>query len=140
MADEKTTQKAGYKSTEFWLSLVAALAGFVLASGVGAPAGEDGKPGTARTVAGVVLTALGALGYTNSRTSVKVAAETAKAEESKVAGYIKLAKEKVELYREHRKKAEAERDTESAKAAAALLVPPVDEKPAADAPAAGTGA
>ena len=102
MGDETKAHAPGYKSTEFWLSLVAVLAGFVLASG----AVVEGS--TAATIVGGVLTVLGALGYTSSRTTVKVAEETAKAEESKIAGYIALAKEKVDAFRESRRKAEVE--------------------------------
>lgn len=105
MGDDTKAHAPGYKSTEFWLALVAVLAGFVLASG----AVVEGS--TAATVVGGVLTVLGALGYTSSRTTVKVAEETAKAEQSKIAGYLALAKEKIEAFRESRLKAEVELET-----------------------------
>lgn len=102
MVEEAKPQKPGYKSTEFWLSLVAVIAGFLLASGAVVEGSQTA------TIVGGVLTVLGALGYTKGRTSVKVAAETAKAEESKIAGYIVLAKEKLDDYK--RRKADAAAD------------------------------
>ncbi len=108
MDDATKGHKPGYKSTEFWLSLVAVLAGFVLASGIGGDTKEGEKQPVAQTVAGVVLSALGALGYTKGRTSVKVAEETAKAESSKVAGYLAIAKEKLDDYKRRKADAAAE--------------------------------
>lgn len=120
--ETKMPQKAGYKSTEFWLSLLAALVGFVLASGAVVEGSQTA------TIVGGVLTVLCALGYTKGRTAVKVAAEKTKAEESKIVGYIELAKAKVDVFRESRLKAEAEREAakaerEAAKAAASLVAP-----------------
>jgi len=60
-----TEEKAGYKTTEFWLSAIAAILGIVLASG----AIPDG--GTAGQIIGGALSLLGTLGYTASRTQVK---------------------------------------------------------------------
>lgn len=57
----------GYKTTEFWLSLIVVILGSVAASGV-LPQG-----GLAAQIVGGVMSVLGALGYTASRTQVKVA-------------------------------------------------------------------
>lgn len=57
----------GYKTTEFWLSLIAIIAGFVASSGV-LPQG-----GLAAQIVGGVVSVLGLLGYTSSRTQQKVA-------------------------------------------------------------------
>ena len=57
--------KPGYKTTEFWLSLAAAIVGALLASG----AFEDGSA-VARLL-GVVASALAAIGYAASRGFVK---------------------------------------------------------------------
>ena len=70
MADT-TTVKAGWKTTEFWLSTVALVLGLVLASG----ALPDG--GLAAQIVGGVLSVLAQLGYTAARAQVK-AAEAAK--------------------------------------------------------------
>ena len=62
--------KAGYKTTEFWLTVLAMLVGAVMASGL--------LPGGAPTqIAGIVASGLGSLGYTVSRTSAKNAAGSA---------------------------------------------------------------
>ena len=66
---------AGYKTTEFWLSMVAVIAGFVAASGA-LPQG-----GLAAQIVGGVVSVLGLLGYTSSRTQQKVAAITTPADE-----------------------------------------------------------
>ena len=68
-----TQQKPGYKSTEFWLSSVATLLGIALASGLV----PDG--GTAAQLVGGALSMLASLGYTASRTQVKVASENSSA-------------------------------------------------------------
>ena len=60
--------KPGYKTTEFWLSLLATALGFVLASGALDAAGEDSW--IAKLVGGAVA-ALAALGYTAGRAKVK---------------------------------------------------------------------
>lgn len=93
---------AGYKSTEFWLALLAVIAGFALASG----AVVEGS--TAATVVGGVLSLLAGLGYTKGRTSLKVAEETSAAEASKIAGYAALAADKIEAFRLARDKAKLE--------------------------------
>ena len=56
----------GWKTTEFWLSLLAAVIGLVSMSGA-IPAGTG-----LEQVVGQVITILAALGYTVSRTVVKV--------------------------------------------------------------------
>jgi hypothetical protein len=58
---------AGYKTTEFWLSLLAMVLGVVMASGV-IPQG-----GLAAQIIGGCLSVLAGLGYTASRTQIKVA-------------------------------------------------------------------
>tara|TARA_Y100001938_G_scaffold106979_1_gene146099 strand:+ start:9493 stop:9729 length:237 start_codon:yes stop_codon:yes gene_type:complete len=69
---EKPAQPArGVKTTEFWLSLLAVLTGFVVSSGLADPDGV----GTWDKVIGVVATLLAAMGYTTARTKVKVASE-----------------------------------------------------------------
>jgi len=68
MADETTAvvpAKAGYKTTEFWLSLAAMILGALFASGAISSGGTTDK------IAGLVATILGSLGYTVSRTLVK---------------------------------------------------------------------
>lgn len=65
--------KAGYKSTEFWLSLVATLIGGLLASGV---IPTDGVWGT---ITGLVTGLLASLGYSVSRAWVKVGASQSEA-------------------------------------------------------------
>jgi hypothetical protein len=55
----------GYKTTEFWLSLMAVILGDVMASGV-LPQG-----GLVTQIVGGVMSVLGSLGYTASRTQVK---------------------------------------------------------------------
>lgn len=65
-------KKPGYKTTEFWLSALAVIAGMVLASGA---LGEHTGLYQALSFG---LTALGALGYTASRTLVKASELKAK--------------------------------------------------------------
>ena len=60
-----TTQKPGYRSTEFWLSTVAMIAGIILASGAIA------VDSTAGQIVGGIVAVLAQLGYTASRTEVK---------------------------------------------------------------------
>jgi len=62
--------KPGYKTTEFWLSLLATLLGFLLASGVMDTAPEDSW--IAKLVGGLVAV-LASLGYAASRAKVKTA-------------------------------------------------------------------
>jgi hypothetical protein len=63
--------KPGYKTTEFWLSLLATLLGFLLASGVMDTVPADGW--IAKLIGGVVAV-LATLGYSASRAKVKSAA------------------------------------------------------------------
>ena len=60
--------KPGYKTTEFWLSLLATLLGFLLASGVMDGVAEDSW--IAKVVGGLVAV-LATLGYSASRAKVK---------------------------------------------------------------------
>ena len=61
--------KPGYKTTEFWLSMVAVLVGLFLASGA--------VPDThwAVKIAGIVASALAALGYSAARAHLKAGTE-----------------------------------------------------------------
>lgn len=64
--------KAGYKTTEFWMSLLATLLGFLLASGA-----MDVVPGDswiAKLVGGAVA-ALASMGYSASRAKVKTSGQ-----------------------------------------------------------------
>ena len=63
--------KPGWKTTEFWLSLVAVLVGAVVASGVVPETGPWSQ------VIGIVSTVLGALGYSVTRGFAKTAAANA---------------------------------------------------------------
>jgi hypothetical protein len=60
--------KPGYKTTEFWLSLLATLLGFLLASGAMDTVAEESW--IAKLIGGVV-TVLASLGYSASRAKVK---------------------------------------------------------------------
>jgi len=60
--------KPGYRTTEFWLSLLATLLGFLMASGVMETVGQESI--WAKVVGGLVA-ALAALGYNASRSRVK---------------------------------------------------------------------
>lgn len=72
--------KPGYRSTEFWVSLVAVLVGALLSSGL-----LDAIPGTVDDqIVGIIATILSALGYTVSRSFVK-----GKAEQVKIAEAVK---------------------------------------------------
>ena len=66
-------EKPGYKTTEFWLKLVAMLIGLLMTSG----ALPEGSPWLKGAVA--VSTILGALGYTYVRGKVKANARSADA-------------------------------------------------------------
>lgn len=57
--------KPGYKTTEFWMSLIAVAIGAVQASGVVPMEGPWGQ------VMGMITAALVALGYTGARLSMK---------------------------------------------------------------------
>jgi len=63
--------KAGYRSSEFWLSAAATVVGLVIASGV-LPEQTDNM--WVRLIGGVVAV-LAALGYTAARAKVKSASE-----------------------------------------------------------------
>jgi len=68
--NETISTKPGYKTTEFWLSLLATLLGFLLASG--AMDGVTEESWIARLVGGAVAV-LASLGYSASRAKVKSA-------------------------------------------------------------------
>ena len=68
MSKAKPKTKPGYKTTEFWLSFIAVVMGFVMTSGVLENAGDDSV--VAKIVGGVIAV-LAALGYTTNRTKVK---------------------------------------------------------------------
>lgn len=57
--------KPGYKTTEFWISAAAALAGALAASGVF----PNDSPG--ERILGLIVSVLVALGYTGSRLALK---------------------------------------------------------------------
>lgn len=59
--------KPGFKTTEFWLSSIATLAGIVLASGAVA---EGSK---AAQIVGGIVAVLATLGYTGARAKTKAA-------------------------------------------------------------------
>ena len=58
--------KPGWKTSEFWLSLIAVICGALVAGDVVTESSTIGK------AVGAVISVLGALGYTASRTAVKV--------------------------------------------------------------------
>lgn len=60
--------KPGYKTTEFWLALLAMVVGALMASGVTSDGGGVDK------VLGMAATVLGQLGYTVPRTMAKAKA------------------------------------------------------------------
>ena len=67
MSEVPTTPvKPGYKTTEFWLSVVASAVGLVMASGLP-------SDNWIIKVAGIAAMVLSALGYTASRSTVKSA-------------------------------------------------------------------
>jgi hypothetical protein len=68
--------KPGYKTTEFWLSLLATLLGFLLASGVMDTVPADSW--IAKLIGGLVAV-LATLGYSASRAKVKSALPTGQA-------------------------------------------------------------
>jgi len=61
----ETVKKPGYKSTEFYMSLIAVVIGAVASSGV-----LEGSDGLTKVV-GLIMAALVALGYTGSRLTLK---------------------------------------------------------------------
>ena len=68
--NETTTTKPGYKTTEFWLSILATGLGFLLASGAMDSVTEDSW--IAKLIGGLVAV-LATLGYSASRAKVKSA-------------------------------------------------------------------
>ena len=66
--------RPGYKTTEFYLSLLATLIGALLASGIFNDADPSGHK--VLQIAGMVASVLGAMGYTVSRGFVKANAPT----------------------------------------------------------------
>jgi len=66
--NETMETKPGYKTTEFWLSTVATVIGFLLASGL--LEGQEADSWVMKVVGGVVAV-LTALGYNASRAKVK---------------------------------------------------------------------
>ena len=76
MTDQAQPKKRpGFKTSEFWLSSTATILGIALASGLIA----DG--GTAAQIVGGALSILASLGYTASRTQVKVAEKASEVQE-----------------------------------------------------------
>jgi len=63
--EESTQPKAGFKTTEFWFSTVAAVLGILFASGAVAEGSSIDK------MMGLVTTVLAGLGYTVSRGMAK---------------------------------------------------------------------
>ena len=63
MATKNNEVKAGWRTTEFWVTVVVALGSLLWGAGVLDPAGS----GTANHVFGLVVSGLSALGYTISR-------------------------------------------------------------------------
>jgi hypothetical protein len=61
----ETPVKPGYKTTEFWISVTAAVAGALAASGV-FPSESAGE-----RILGLIVSVLVALGYTGSRLALK---------------------------------------------------------------------
>ena len=65
MADEVIPAKPGYKTSEFWVTVVVTLAGLAMASGLIAPGSGWDK------AIGLVTSTLAAMGYSASRGNVK---------------------------------------------------------------------
>lgn len=63
--EKSLVEKPGFKTTEFWLSVLVILAGLVMASGLVLEGSMAGK------IVGGVLAVLSQLGYTASRSKVK---------------------------------------------------------------------
>ena len=72
-------KKPGYKTTEFWLSVIAAFAGLFMASGI------LGDGSSAERVVGIIVSGLAALGYGPVRAFTK-------SSENKVESAKELAK------------------------------------------------
>ena len=68
MTQIKRTAKPGYKTTEFWLTLVVTAMGFLLASGAIEALPEDS---IVVKIVGVACGVLASLGYTVTRASIK---------------------------------------------------------------------
>lgn len=66
MKEEPKQKKPGIKSTEFWLTAVACLCGLLYSSGLIAPDSGGDK------ALGLFATVLGAMGYSVSRSMVKM--------------------------------------------------------------------
>ena len=66
-ANKNNEVKPGWKSTEFWVTVVVAVASLAWGAGVVDPAGDSGADKTF----GFVCSALSALGYTVSRGMAK---------------------------------------------------------------------
>ena len=62
---DETVKKPGYKSTEFYMSMLAVVVGAIASSGI-----LEGSDGLTKVV-GLVMAALVALGYTGSRLTLK---------------------------------------------------------------------
>lgn len=62
---QETVKKPGYKSTEFYMSMLAVIIGAVASSGI-----LEGSDGLTKVI-GLVMAALVALGYTGSRLTLK---------------------------------------------------------------------
>jgi|TARA_R110002020_G_scaffold339975_2_gene555016 hypothetical protein len=72
MATKKNDEvKPGYKSTEFWITAVVAIASLAWGAGIVDPAGDTGADKTF----GFICSALSALGYSVSRGLAKKKAE-----------------------------------------------------------------
>ena len=67
MAVKNNEVKPGWKTTEFWITVVVAAGSLLWGAGVLDPAGA----GTANSVFGLVVSGLAAVGYTVSRGLVK---------------------------------------------------------------------
>lgn len=63
--------KAGIKTTEFWVSLITALAGVAVSLGLITTGQADSIGGAAGTIAGGVVAAAAAFGYNLSRGKAK---------------------------------------------------------------------
>ncbi len=67
MATKNNNVKPGWKTTEFWITVVVALGSLLWGAGVLDPAGA----GTTNQVFGLVVSGLSAVGYTVTRGLVK---------------------------------------------------------------------
>lgn len=76
---EKKQEKPGYKTTEFWLSLLVIILGALMASGA------LGEQHWAVKMAGLGLDLLATMGYTAARAKTKLGSSLERVEESKAA-------------------------------------------------------